>query len=92
MVNSLAFRILVGAIQPCLDYRDALPSLQQLHQVELALWKLDLPTCSVTRSRTADDEPSEGMQVELKFEDGWYLGVVTGVDEVAGGTFSLVLF
>jgi hypothetical protein len=28
----------------------------------------------------------------LKFEDGWYLGVVTGVDEVAGGTFSLVLF
>jgi hypothetical protein len=48
-----------------------------------------LPTLQQT---TADDEPSEGMQVEVEYTDGWYPGVVTGVDEIAGGTFSLSIY
>jgi hypothetical protein len=92
-----SYNMVAGVIQSCLDYRDALPSLQQLHNVELALLKHDLPAGSlpvgsITSSATADDTPSEGMKAELKFEDGWYDGIVTGVDEVAGGTFSLTMY
>lgn len=41
--------------------------------------------------RQDDPPPADGMQVEVKFDDGWYPGVVTHV-KVTDGVFSLTVW
>ena len=45
-----------------------------------------------TERAVTDNELSKGMQVEVKIEDGWYKGVVTGIVKVADAAFSLNIY